>query len=93
MEAILKSLDNDEISDLIKKDALIISYGEDLCLFDKFNHKTVKKVRSHLRNLGRILQAMKEADTSITCMKDVYDKKTLDSFVTCGKKTIRVQTR
>ena len=71
---VFPTLRDDDIVRIIRYDKLIILYGNKLCKKLPLHHQH-DEIRTHLRRLGRLLQAIRKIDPNITDMESVFDPK------------------
>lgn len=67
----------DNITQLIRYDELLISYGNKTCLKYRFQHQH-DMIRARLRLLGRFLAALKEIDNNVIDFTSIYNPNRYD---------------
>lgn len=80
LQKILSRTKEDEISNLIKFDWLLIELGNEMSEAYDY-HKHHKLVRSRLRLLGRMLMQLKRIQPEVTDFASLYDPKHCDSVI------------
>lgn len=84
-ENVLARMKDDEIKTAVLKDDTILHYGNSLCE-EKGNilhHRTY--ISNKLRNLGRLLIAAKDLDSSVSSVFDLMKRAKWDTLTTCVK--------
>lgn len=85
---ILPGMINDDVYDMIKKDTLIIEYGNYLCTKLKLNKTHLKNsIRTRLRQIGSLLKKMIDIQPAIQRLQDAFQPHHFDTFIEAVRKS------
>ncbi|CAL9689816.1 unnamed protein product [Knipowitschia caucasica] len=87
-EEIIHSMNQDHVSRHIQNDALICEYGQTLSAKHHHDRSHFPHVAQTMRELGRFVLAVKELDSNVQFLQDLFLQNKFDLVVDVAKKTM-----